>query len=122
MANSFILQFEITDSVGALFQNQSHHVRCSKCNALMWMPGATRPEAGGATATMVDGWAQEFAATSLGGNQAPALAEACAKATKLSRSTLVRLRNRASSVLTLVDGSCHVESGIWVVEPPRESE
>ena len=101
-------------AVGAFLSSSNHHVKCSKCGSLLWMPGATKPGHSQVSAATIEAWTREFDSSVPAGWE-----DAAQKADKHSRSTLIRLRNRAPAALVLGPAeTISVESGVWIIEPP----
>ena len=101
-------------AVGAFLSSSNHHVKCSKCGSLLWMPGATKPGHSQVSAATIETWTREFDSSVPVGWE-----DATNKADKHSRSTLIRLRNRAPAALMLgPPETISVESGTWIIEPP----
>ena len=107
---------KVTDgvnAVGAFLSSSNHHVKCSQCGSLLWMPGATKPAHSQASAATIESWTREFESSVPEGWD-----QLTKKAAKHSRSTLIRLRNRATTPLKLGPAETNVvESGMWIVEP-----
>jgi hypothetical protein len=101
-------------AVGAFLSSSNHHVKCSECGSLLWMPGAIRSRHSQVTTAAIETWTREFDACVPEGWE-----DVVKKADKHSRSTLIRLRNRAPTALALGPAESVVaDSGIWFIEPP----
>ncbi len=101
-------------AVGAFLSSSNHHVKCSKCGSLLWMPGATKPVHSQVSVAAIETWTREFDSCVPKGWE-----DVTKMAAKHSRSTLIRLRNRAPTALALGPAeTIVVDSGVWIIEPP----